>query len=89
MKVANWGNSLAVRLPRALVEELALQDGDEVEIRPNGSRRLEVSRDRQRADALARIEALSRPLPPDYEFDRGEIYDRFGADAPGRKPYED
>ena len=32
MKVAKWGNSLAVRLPAAVVEALQLQDGDEVEI---------------------------------------------------------
>lgn len=31
-RVATWGNSLAVRLPRALAEEAAVKDGDAVEV---------------------------------------------------------
>lgn len=89
VKVAKWGNSLAVRLPRALVEELALKDGDEVHLRLAGDRRLDVSVDRRREEAFARMKDLSRPLPPGYKFDRDEIYDRLGPDAAGRKPYDD
>src|SRR5271154_4997955 len=33
MQVAKWGNSLAVRLPAAVVEALGLREGDEIEIR--------------------------------------------------------
>jgi antitoxin component of MazEF toxin-antitoxin module len=32
MRIAKWGNSLAVRLPVSIVEELHLQEGDEVEL---------------------------------------------------------
>ena len=32
MQVAKWGNSLAIRLPAALVEALELRDGDEIEV---------------------------------------------------------
>ena len=32
MQVAKWGNSLAVRIPAAVVEALALRAGDDVEI---------------------------------------------------------
>jgi antitoxin MazE len=32
MKVLKWGDSLAVLLPAAIVEELKLKEGDEVEI---------------------------------------------------------
>ena len=32
MKVAKWGNSLAVRLPKALVEDLGLKPGNELEV---------------------------------------------------------
>ena len=32
MQVSKWGNSLALRLPRKLVEELGLKAGDEVEL---------------------------------------------------------
>ena len=32
MQVAKWGNSLAIRLPAAVVEALELKEGDEIEI---------------------------------------------------------
>ena len=32
MQVAKWGNSLAVRLPAKLVQELGLKAGDEIQI---------------------------------------------------------
>jgi antitoxin MazE len=34
MQVAKWGNSLAVRLPAALVQALGIAEGDDVELRP-------------------------------------------------------
>ena len=36
MKVARWGNSLAIRLPAVIVELLELKEGDEIEIRAAG-----------------------------------------------------
>ena len=30
MQVAKWGNSLAIRLPAAVVEALKLKEGDEI-----------------------------------------------------------
>jgi antitoxin MazE len=32
MQVAKWGDSLAIRLPAAVVEALKLKEGDDVEI---------------------------------------------------------
>ena len=32
MQVAKWGNSLAVRLPAAVVEALEIKEGDDIEI---------------------------------------------------------
>ena len=32
MQVAKWGNSLAVRLPAAVIEALQLKAGDDIEI---------------------------------------------------------
>ena len=32
MQVSKWGNSLAVRLPAAVVDALGLKEGDQVEI---------------------------------------------------------
>ena len=59
MRVERWGNSLAVRLPAAVIEALRLKEGDEVEIGLAEDRTLLVGRDRTREDALARAEALA------------------------------
>ena len=76
MQVAKWGNSLAVRLPRAVVDMLELKAGDEIEIVVAGTRRFEVARDRSREEALARVRALQRPLPKGFRFDRQEANGR-------------
>jgi antitoxin MazE len=70
MHVSKWGNSLAVRLPQAVVEALKLKEGDEIEITVAGMRHFEVSRDRRREEALKRLRALRRPLPLGFKFDR-------------------
>ena len=44
MQVAKWGNSLAVRLPAAVVEALALKEGDEIEIHVADARVFAVTR---------------------------------------------
>ena len=72
MRVSKWGNSLAVRLPGAVVEALDLKAGDQVEIIVAGKREFEVARDRSGEKALARIRQLRRPLPPGFRFDRQE-----------------
>ena len=72
MQVSKWGNSLAVRLPSAVVESLNLKVGDEIEIRIAGERAFEVRRDPGRQRALANLRKLRRPLPPGFVFDREE-----------------
>ena len=72
MQVSKWGNSLAVRLPAAVVEALDLKEGDQIEIRIASSRTFEVGRDPSRERALARLRKLRRPLPPGFVFDRIE-----------------
>ena len=76
MRVSRWGNSLAVRLPRGVVEALKLKERDEIEIAVADLRRFEVSRDRRREEALKRLRALQRPLPPGFKFDRDEANER-------------
>ena len=73
MQVAKWGNSLAVRLPAAVVEALKLKEGDQIEIRIAGEREFELERDSSRHKALARIRKLRRTLPADFKFDRDEV----------------
>jgi antitoxin MazE len=76
MQVSKWGNSLAIRLPAAVVEALELKEGDDIEIRVAGQKAFEVSRDRSRERALERLRKLQRPLPPGFVFDRDDIYER-------------
>ena len=78
MQVGKWGNSLAVRLPTTVVEALNLKEGDEIEITIAGKRTFEVARDRTRDEALATLQALSRPMPPGYRFSRNDAYERDG-----------
>ena len=44
VQVAKWGNSLAVRLHKSVVDALNLQPGDEIEIRVAAEREMEVRR---------------------------------------------
>ena len=73
MQVAKWGNSLAVRLPAAVVEALELEQGDEIDIDVVGRRAFDLARDRSRERALERVRALRRPLPPGWRFDRDDV----------------
>jgi antitoxin MazE len=76
MQVAKWGNSLAVRLPKAVVDALELKEGDDIEITIAGDRKFEVARNRRREEALERIRATRWPLPPGFRFNRDEANER-------------
>lgn len=77
MQVSKWGNSLAVRLPKALVDELGLKEGDELNLVAARKRTIEVETKKdQRKAALARMAKRNWTLPPDYKFDRDEANER-------------
>ena len=76
MRVAKWGNSLAIRIPAAVVEALELRAGDEIEVRLAGARSFEVDRDKSRERALARMRSAHWRLPNDWKFDRDETNSR-------------
>jgi antitoxin MazE len=75
MQIGRWGNSLAVRLPKAVVERLGLREGDEldssmIETAVTAARQQEM--DRRREEALKWIASRRLKLPSDYKFDREE-----------------
>ncbi|MCY3731974.1 MAG: AbrB/MazE/SpoVT family DNA-binding domain-containing protein [Rhodospirillaceae bacterium] len=72
MRVSKWGNSLAVRLPKSLVNDLGLKSGDELEIVSAKSSGIVVARDERRARAVARMRERALSLPDGYSFDRRE-----------------
>jgi len=72
MMVSRWGNSLGVRLPRALVDDLGLKPGDELAVVAATPTRIEVAKDVRRAQAVDRMRARAWPIPDGYSFDRDE-----------------
>ena len=72
MQVAKWGNSLAVRLPAAVVAALELREGDEIEIHVADGRQFGVARKPGRDELLKRLRTFRGRLPADFKFDRDE-----------------
>lgn len=72
MQVAKWGNSLAIRLPAAVVEALELKEGDDIEIHVAGSASFGVARKPDRDELLRRLRGFRGRLPADFKFDREE-----------------
>lgn len=72
MQVAKWGNSLAVRLPAALVEALQLKEGDDIEIHVADEQVFAIARKPSKEDWLKRLRAFRGRLPADFKFDRDE-----------------
>jgi antitoxin MazE len=72
MQIGKWGNSLAVRLPAAVVEALELKEGDEIEIYVASARELGVAKKPGREELLKRLRAFRGRLPADFKFDRDE-----------------
>lgn len=76
MQVAKWGNSLAVRLPAALVQALDLKEGEEIALHAINARTFEVSKKKELKDLLKRLREFRGRLPADFHFDRIEANDR-------------
>ena len=77
MQVVKWGNSLAVCLPDAVVEALQIKEGDEITVEA-GERSIQVARGRTKAEAIATLHSLARPMPPGWRFSRDEANERSG-----------
>lgn len=76
MQVAKWGNSLAVRLPAAVVDALTLKEGDEIEVHVVGTRTFEIQKRPGNREVLARLRKFRGRLPADFKFDRMEANER-------------
>jgi antitoxin MazE len=72
MQVSRWGNSLAVRLPAAVVQALGLKEGDEVAIEVADPRRFRIGCDTRRDEALETLRTLGWTLPQGFRFDRDD-----------------
>jgi antitoxin MazE len=76
MQASKWGNSLAVRLPAAVVEALDLKEGDEIEIIVAGKREFKVARDHSKQKAFDQLRKMKWSFPADFRFNRSEINER-------------
>jgi antitoxin MazE len=76
MKVAKWGNSLAVRLPAAVVEALNLQADDDIEIHVISDRVFGLRKAPGARELLARLRKFRGRLPADFKFDRLDANER-------------
>jgi len=77
MQISKWGNSLAVRLPKTLVDQLGLKEGDELNVVAASKETIEVeTKQAQRRRAIEQLASLNWTLPPDYKFDRDEANER-------------
>lgn len=79
LKVAKWGNSLSVRLPKTVADRMQVEDKDEVEFKVVG-RRLVLEPD----DETGLLARIYREHPLDYDVDI-ELVDKGG--AVGEEPY--
>lgn len=76
MQVAKWGNSLAVRLPAAVVEALDLKPGDQIHVHVKGDRSFAVEKAPGAAELLARLRKFRGRLPAGFTFDRTQAHER-------------
>jgi antitoxin MazE len=75
MKIAKWGNSLAIRIPVDVAEQAGFKEGDEATLTLTVGNVIEIRREEKRAEALQLLRENRIKLPYTYKFDRDEIYD--------------
>jgi antitoxin MazE len=76
MQVAKWGNSLAIRLPRSVVEVLGLKAGDNIEIHVADRRSFAIEKAPTSKQLLERLRKYRGRLPAGFRFDRLEANER-------------
>jgi len=76
MQIAKWGNSLAVRIPAAVVNAMGLREGDDVEIHVAGERVFALGKKPGARELLARLRRYRGRLPEDFHFDRMKANER-------------
>jgi antitoxin MazE len=74
MKVAKWGNSLAIRIPAEVAADLGFAEGDQVKIESKDGK-LVAEKEITREEALKRVRALRGMIPAGYKFKRSDAYE--------------
>ena len=76
MRVTRWGNSLAVRIPRSVAEQLRLQEGSEVEMAVTDGRLMIEPRARTHS-----LDELVERITPENRHDETEWGGPQGAEV--------
>ena len=77
MKVAKWGNSLAVRIPAAVADALDLKEGDDVQVHvAEKGKAFEVQKEMTPEEAIRSLRQFRGRMPADFKFNRDELYER-------------
>ena len=83
MRIFKLDDSLVVRLPAPLIEEMGLSAGDDVDVTAADSRTIAIAKaeqDSERPDRRVRflkdMEQFRWPAPKGYKFDRDEANER-------------
>jgi antitoxin MazE len=78
MKIAKWGNSLAIRLPAELVEKLGVKEGDEIDATPGVSRdAVTLKRKKSKEELWEAVRRIrqTNPIPAGSKFTRADAYE--------------
>jgi antitoxin MazE len=72
MQISKWGNSLAVRLPKALVEKLGLAEGDDVQVTSADAQTIVISKSDGKGEFLLELRRLQKPKPEGFAWNRDD-----------------
>jgi len=75
MRIAKWGNSLAVRLPADLVRKLGLKEGDQINLLADGGT-LRVQRQPRADEVLEGLRRFRGRLPAGERLCRDAAHER-------------
>ena len=76
MLVSKWGNSLAVRLPKALVEKLGIAEGDDVNVTAADAQTIVISKNDEKGDFLIKLRVLQKPKAEGFVWNRDDANTR-------------
>jgi len=76
MRVSKWGDSLAVRLPKKLVNDLKLVAGDELVVIESSKHQIVVEKADPRARFIESMERFRWEAAEGWKFDRDEANER-------------
>jgi antitoxin MazE len=64
-QIVKWGNSVAVRIPKPVIEQAKLKEGDSLEIEVAGEGRVEL----RRASKIPTLAQLVAQITPENRYD--------------------